>query len=141
MIAQPLPQLDDFVAPRAGTRAGRNAARMRRSRTRRLRYRGIVRILVVLGALTLLVVFYLGLAANVMRLNYELGKVKQERAQLIDQTSRLDDQIARLESRERLAQVAARLGMREPATFAAVVLPAPGPRTPPPGLAFLNWPR
>jgi hypothetical protein len=141
MIARQLPELDDFIATRSGTRAGRTAARSRRSHTRRMRYRNVVRILGTVAVLTMLVVFYLGLAANVMRLNYELGKVAHQRAQLIDQTSRLDDQIARLESRERLAAVAASLGMHQPATFAAVSLPAPGPRTPPHGLAFLNWPR
>ncbi|MFY9780982.1 MAG: hypothetical protein WAJ85_10800 [Candidatus Baltobacteraceae bacterium] len=141
MIARPLPQLDDFVTSRSGTRAGRTAARLRRSRTRRLRYRGVVRILVTLGVVTVLVVFYLGLAANVMRLNYALGKVATERAQLLDRTSRLDEQIARLESPERLAAVAAELGMRQPATFADVSLPVSAPRTQPRGVAFLNWPR
>ena len=76
-----------------------------------------------------------------MRLNYELGKEAQVRARLTDQTTRLDDQIARLESRERLARVAAALGMREPESFAAVTLPVERPPMPPHGLAFLNWPR
>jgi hypothetical protein len=141
VIARPLPQIEEFIGPRPGTRAGRTAARVRRSRTRRERYRGIRRILGTVGTLTICVVVYLALAANVMRLNYALGKEVQARARLADETTRLDDQIARLESRERLARVAAALGMHEPRSFAAVTLPVERPPVQPHGLAFLNWPR
>jgi cell division protein FtsL len=141
MIARPLPQLEEFVARGSGSRAGRTAAALRRGRTRRRRYETTLRIVATVGVLTMAVVFYLGLAANVMRLNYELGKMVRERSRLVDETQRLDDQIAQLQSRDRLAAVAASLGMRQADTFVAVVVPLPERPAPPRRLAFLNWPR
>ena len=136
MIARPLPYED--VTPRTGTRSGRTAAHVRRKRTRALEHASVARIAVVTIALTLAIVGYLALMANVTRMNYDLSRANREKAQLLDESSRLDDQIARLESRERLARLAASLHMREPQTFARVTLPDPHPIAAH-GLAFLPW--
>lgn len=114
-------------APResGGWRTARNASLVRRARNRRLRYRAIGRIVVTLGGLTCLVLVYLALLANVTRLHYEIGRVQHERTQLVDRTLRYDDEIAQLTTRERLAAMAARLGMAERSTFAVVNVPPP----------------
>jgi heme exporter protein D len=130
---------DDTAAPRrTGTRAGRNAVVRRRQRTQRMRYAGLARILATVAALTLCVFVYLALMANVTRMNYELMHDAKDRARLLDETARLDDRIARLEARERLAHFAVRLHMREAQTFAQVTVP---PDAPEPGhrLALLDW--
>jgi hypothetical protein len=115
------------------------AADRRRKRSTRERYAAAIRILSTVAFLTLPVVAYLAGMANVTRLNYELARSNRERAQLADESARLDDRIARLRSRERLARIAARLGMHEAPAFAVVSLPAPPPVAPPPtGLAFLH---
>jgi len=108
--------------PERRPRTARNAAQTRRKRSVSLRYRSIVRIVGTLGVVTLMVVGYLWLMANVTKMNYEYAKATHERTRLLDQTSRLDDQIAHLESRERLAAIAAKLGMTEPARFGVATL-------------------
>ncbi len=141
MIARPLPyriDQDDAARGRTGTRAGRNAVVRRRAKTKRMRYAVLRRTLLAVCTLTLCVFVYLGLMANVTRMNYELLRDDRVRARLIDETARLDDRIARLETRERLAGFAARLHMREPQTFAQVTLPADVP-VPARRLALLDW--
>jgi hypothetical protein len=141
VIARPLPRYpDEFEAPKlTGTRAGRNAVVRRRKKTQRLRYAGLVRTLAFVGVSTVCVFVYLGLMANVTRMNYELSNNAKTRAKLLDETAQLDDRIARLESRERLAGFAVRLRMHEPQTFAEVTVP---PETVAPAghrLALLDW--
>jgi hypothetical protein len=104
-------------------RSARGAAERRRKRSGALRYRSIVQMLLVLGTVTLGVVVYLGLLANVTRLTYEQARLDQTHARLVDDAARLDDQVARLESRDRLAVIAARLGMRESRRFDLAVVP------------------
>jgi len=140
MIAYEFPR--QVVAPRsrAGSRAGRTAAEQRRERTAALRNRTLVRIVAGLFVATIGVVTYLALMANVTRLDYEISKAGREQTRLVEEGIRLDDQIARLESRDRLARIAAQLGMRDAQAFTVATLPAP-PRTvpaPPAGLAFLT---
>jgi hypothetical protein len=127
------------AAPRKNARAARGAAERRRVRTSSLRYRSFAYIIGSLGGFTLLVVFYLALMSNVTRLNYEYGKLAHERTRLLDESVRLDDQVARLESRERLAIVAARLGMIEPRRVDVAALPHTRPVTAEPanGIALL----
>ncbi|GAC1396404.1 MAG: hypothetical protein NVS2B8_09030 [Vulcanimicrobiaceae bacterium] len=137
MIARPLPYED--LAPRTGTRSGRTAALVRRKRTRARSYASISRIAIVSVALTLAIVVYLALMANVTRMNYELSRTMRDKARLVDESSRFDDQIARLESRERLARLAVSLHMHEPQSFAEVTLPVPQTPSIPHGLAFLPW--
>jgi len=141
VIARPLPRfVDDADVPRrTGTRAGRNAVVRRRKKTERLRYAGLVRLLATVATATLCVFVYLGLMANVTRMNYELMHQAKERAKLLDVTARLDDRIARLEARERLADFAGRLHMRQPQTFAEVTIPPDETPATAHRLALLDW--
>jgi hypothetical protein len=120
---------------RTGSRAGRGAAERRRVRSAGLRNRAVVRLVAVIAAATAAVVLYLGLMSNVTRLSFELAHANRDRTHLIEETARLDDQIAHLESRERLAALAQSLGMRDPSTFAVATL-RPQPVEKPSGLAF-----
>ena len=98
----------------------RKSARRRQARTRRQRYVTAIR---VLGASTIVVALlmaYLALMANLTSLNYRIGRASEQRSALQEQTMRFDDRIAHLESRERLAEIAMKLGMREPRIYAVV---------------------
>ena len=108
-------------------RSARGAAERRRKRSGTLRYRSIVNMLLIVSGLTLCVVVYLGLLANVTRLTYDQARLDRTHARLVDETTGLDDQIARLESRDRLAVIAARLGMRESRRFDVAVVPPQHP--------------
>ncbi|MBV8198039.1 MAG: hypothetical protein JO263_07885 [Candidatus Eremiobacteraeota bacterium] len=106
----------------SNVRSARTAAEVRRKRNSALRYRSVVRIVAALCIVTVMVVGYLWLLANVTRLNYELAKATQQKTRLLDESLRLDDEIAHLESRERLAAVAATLRMNEPRRFGVAVV-------------------
>jgi hypothetical protein len=134
VIAQPLPEAP---RPRVGTRAGRGAVPRRHARARRKRYVGVVRILACVTLATVGIVIYLGLMANVTRMNYELSRNARTRAVLLDETSRLDDRLSRLTSHDRLLQIGKSLGMREPLTMAVVKLPSES-RVEPDRLALLT---
>jgi cell division protein FtsL len=124
MIARPLPAQQE--APiRVGTRAGRTASELRHGRNRRMRYAGVRWITVITTLVTLCVIGYLALLSNVTRMHYEATRIELRRAALQEETQRLDNEIARLSSRDRLATLAARLGMKEAASFSVVNLPAP----------------
>ncbi|HTV74295.1 MAG TPA: hypothetical protein VME66_11380 [Candidatus Acidoferrales bacterium] len=138
MIARPLPPAFS-TRPSPGTRAGRTAVTRRRSAGVRKRYRRLTAVCLSICLVTGLVMVWLLLVASITRTSYELSRVNRERAALQDQTTRLDDTIARLESRDRLAVVAAGLGMTDPRTFAIVQLPQTArPSAPARGLAFLT---
>jgi hypothetical protein len=112
--------------------------RRRRARTRRERYSGLSRVFSTIAVLVLVVTVYLALMANVTRMNYELTRLAQERAQLLDETAAGDEAIANAESFERLRADAKALNMREPQTFALVDVPQDTPK-PSSGIAFLSW--
>ena len=139
MIARPRVYEAEPSRARLASRAARTAADRRRARTLRSRYTLFSRILVAATLVTVVVCAYLALMANVTRMNYQIAKARAEESRLLDQTARNEDRIARLESRERLAAVAASLRMHEAARFVLVRLPEPpvvadAPR----GLAFLS---
>jgi cell division protein FtsL len=132
MIARRLPRREDSsrVAPAGpaapgGTRAGRAASVLRRGRSQRSRYRSVGRIAVLASIVTAALIVYLFLLANVTRMNDEASAARLQLAGLKDQVRRSDDEIARLSSRERLAALADRLGMKEPAAYRVVRLPKP----------------
>jgi len=140
VIARPLPAPRIDRTSRPAWRSARNASVKRRARNRRLRYRLIGRTVAGLSVTTVVILVYLALLANITRLNYEVGRAKQARAQISMQVLRREDEIARLASRDKLEAIAASLGMREPSAFAVVAVP-PGPRhiaREPGGVALLS---
>jgi len=133
-----------MIAAREVPRESRKAVLARdasRRRVRRSRLRGYTmlgRMVAVLAVVFICTISYVMLMANLTSLNYALGRESATRLGLLDETTRLDDQIAHLRSRERLADVAAKLGMHDPQTFAVVELPRPVASPPPGGIAFLG---
>jgi hypothetical protein len=111
-------------ASTVGGRAGRIAVIGRRKAGVRRRYRALVCVCTRITAITAVVMMYLTLLADVSHLHYELVQAEERRAELQDLTMRLDDKVARLRSRDRLALVAGELGMRDPGAYAVVRLPS-----------------
>lgn len=99
-----------------------------RRRVRLAQRRASVALLRVGGCAAAIVVplmLYVMLTANLTSMNYALAHAQTEKAALLALTMRQDDRIARLESRGRLAAIAARLNMHDPQAYAVVTLPAP----------------
>jgi ABC-type sulfate transport system permease component len=140
MIARPLewPAEAPRPAPRTVSRAARAAVQARRNSRTRARYRALVTIGSVVSVLTLIVVVYLALLANVTRMTYELQTASDKRTALIEENGRLDDRIAGLESRERLSRLAASMGMHDSQTFAEIPLPVVAAERPS-GPTILSW--
>ena len=130
-IPQPKPQ------PRVQVRA-REAARRRGRRTRLLGYAMPARIAVVFAVVLVPVMIYVLLMGNLTALNYSLAQATQQKSALVEETMRLDDRIAQLQSRERLADLATRLGMRDPQVYAVVDVPGKASAPPSNGIAFLG---
>lgn len=124
-------------AERVHVRA-REAARRRGRRTRLQHYAMPGRIALALAVLLVPVMIYVLLMGNLTALNYSLAQATQQKSALLEQTTQLDDRIAHLESRERLADVAARLHMHDPSAYAVVDVPAPAPPARAGGIAFLG---
>ncbi len=99
------------------------------ARIRRRNYAGLRRVTGVFVLVGVPLMVYLVLMNKVAEQNFGLTKLTAERSALYDRTQRLDERIARLESRERLAQIAQRLGMRDPQSYAVVVVSPPAPVT------------
>ena len=130
-ILQPKPQ------PRFQVRA-RDAARRRGRRTRLQGYAILARIAVAFAIVLAPVMIYVLLMGNLTALNYTLANVMQQKSALVEETMRLDDRIAQLQSRERLAGIAARLHMHDPHVYAVVDVPGPVVAPPSNGIAFLG---
>jgi cell division protein FtsL len=137
MIAYTLSVGDDELPGRSGSRAGRTAAQARRRRAIRAKHRVLAFILIGLTAATLFLLSSLWLMAGAQRLSYDLEKLHKTAVGLRDQSARYEDRIAQLESRDRLAAIAERLGMSDPRRFAVATVP---PEEKPRGLAFLPSP-
>jgi hypothetical protein len=140
MIARPLPAPRTACPERTGgRRTARNASAARKVRARRMRYRLVGRTLVAVGVVTTFVLVYLSLVANITRLSYDVSRAKVTRTRLALATMRGEDEIARLESRDRLEAIATRHAMHEPTVVSVVELP---PRhkggVPGAGLALLS---
>jgi hypothetical protein len=102
----------------------RDATRRRFARAQRRGYLAFLRVAAVVAVLVLPLMLYVTLTANLTSLNYALTRAQAEKTELLAQTMRQDDRIAKLESRERLAALAARLKMHDPQIYAVVALPA-----------------
>jgi hypothetical protein len=110
----------------------RAATRRRFARAQRRGYLGFLRVAAVVAVFVLPLMLYVTLTANLTSLNYALTRADAQKTELLAQTMRQDDRIAKLESRERLAALAARLNMHDPRTYAVVTLPVER-RAPAPG--------
>jgi cell division protein FtsL len=117
-----------FQVPGKGVsrQALRDAEYRRRRRARRLRYAGMMRVMAVTAVVVVLLMAYLAVIANMTGTNTALNAMLDQRAALQEETMRLDDQIAKLESRERLSAVAASLKMQRTSDFLVVNIPRTG---------------
>jgi cell division protein FtsL len=89
-------------------------------RASRARYTTLVRMLGVLLCILAFLMGYVVLTSSRTGLSYAAARAAAQREALQEETMRLDDQIAALRSDDRLAELAARLGMRAPQRFAIV---------------------
>lgn len=136
------PQALPAPSPRESVRA-RSATKRRAQRAQRRNTIAFGRVLAFVAAAAVPVLAYVMLTAMLTSTSYALAHATQAKAQLLEESQRLDDRIARLESPERLAQVAAQLHMHDPRTYAVVDLPDLRAPEPPRGIAFFgsagNW--
>jgi cell division protein FtsL len=109
----------------ANPRTVRAATRRRIVRKSQARYAGVARIMVLLTAVLALLMSYVVLTSSLTGLSYAVAKGSAQREALQEETMRLDDRIAALRSDDRLAELAARMGMREPQQFAVVRIEPP----------------
>lgn len=125
--------------PRRNVERGRNATQRRLSRARRRGYAAFARVAATLAVIVLPIMLYVMLTANITSLSYKLAHVQERKTALLAQTMRQEDRIAKLESRERLAAIAASLHMHDPHAYAVVTLSEP-PRvaTTPRGVALIG---
>ncbi len=108
-------------APRIrNPRTARSAAQRRLVRNHRSHYAVHGRIALGVTAVLLVCLSYVLLTANITALSYAVERAHEQRTELELQTARFDDQIATMTSDDRLAAVAAKLGMVEPTQFLRV---------------------
>jgi hypothetical protein len=110
-----------------GTRAGRSATKGRRAHTKRRAYREAFRVIGGVSLITLAVMVYLGLLANVTKLHYEIGQAQTRRALLEAQTQQLEERLNGLRSDDALMAIATKLKMHDPRAYAVVTLPPEAP--------------
>src|ERR1700761_2678156 len=108
----------------------RDAARKRGRRTKMQGYSMLARIATIFAVVLVPVMIYVLLMGNLTALNYSLAHATQQKIELQEETMRLDDRIAQLQSRERLAALAQKLHFHDPHVYA--VVDVPGPVTAPP---------
>ncbi|MGH7716603.1 MAG: hypothetical protein ACREML_11475 [Vulcanimicrobiaceae bacterium] len=137
-MIQPKPAPEAAPAPFQRPRVPKHG-RYRRRRSLLRHYGSTARILCIVALVLAPVMVYVMLTSNLTSMNYALATAQAQRTQLQGDVQRLDDQIAHLESRERLAQVAAKLGMHDPTRFEIVTLAPPVHDERTGGLAFLGW--
>lgn len=106
-------------------RTVRAATQRRIVRKSRARYASVSRVFGWLICVLALLMTYVVLTSSLTGLSYAVAKAGAQREALQEETMRLDDRIAALRSDDRLAAIAARLGMREPQTIAVVRIERP----------------
>lgn len=117
-------------------RTARIATHRRIVASRRNRYAAVRNVtFAIAGVMTVLLLQVL-LSAQITANAYAVDRAHAQRTALELQTARLDDDIATLSSDDRLAAVAAKLGMTQPQRFLLVSLQAPVQQPPRP-LAYL----
>lgn len=117
-------------------RRARGATGDRIAYNSRARYSGLFQFSFVLVAASALLLGYVMLTSNLTGLAYAVNRADLQRSALTEDTARLDDRLAVLGSDERLAGIAARLGMKPSQQFAVVRMPHQIPSGP--HLAFLS---
>ena len=106
-------------------RTVRAATQRRFVRKSRARYADVTRVFVALTGVLVLLMGYVVLTSSLTGSSYAVAKALAQREALEEETMRLDDRISALRSDDRLAALAARLGMREPQAFAVVRIAPP----------------
>ena len=109
----------------AKPRTVRAATQRRIVRNSRARYTSFARVFGALICVLVLLMGYVVLTSSLTGLSYAVAKARAEREALQEETMRLDDRISALRSDDRLAVLAARLGMREPQRLAVVRIAPP----------------
>jgi cell division protein FtsL len=108
-------------------RKARVASESRKVRNERERYSAITRIAGFLLVVMLPLMGYVVLTSSATGLTYAVVKAQHDREALAEDDARLENRIASLRSDDRLAAIAAKLGMKEPQSFAVVKVPAATP--------------
>ncbi len=98
-------------------------SQQRRARTSRIAHAAFRRIIATATIVTTLVIGYVMLTASLTRTNFQIVKAQRERTALSDETTQLEDKLEHLESRDRLAAIAAKLGMHDASAYAVVEIP------------------
>jgi cell division protein FtsL len=124
--------------PRRSVERARSASKRRQRRAKTRGYSGFARVLGFVAVVAVPVLIYVMLTANLTSLNYSLARGEHEKAMLQEESMRLDDRIAHLSSRERLAALAAQMKMHDPHAYAIVQIPDLAPKPHPHGIAFLG---
>jgi len=117
----------------------RHATKRRTRRARRRLHRPLFAVVMLTLAVLVPLLAYVALTASLTSLNYALAREEHQRTALVDETQRLDDRLARLQSPDRLAALAAQLKLHDPHVYAVVRVPEPKqPQPKPTGLALLG---
>lgn len=124
--------------PRAFERV-KDATRRRTRRARGKLHAPFLAMIAVVFAILVPLMAYVTLTSNVTSLNYALARAERQRTNILEETQRLDDRIARLRSPDRLAAIAASLKMHDPHVYAVVRIPQPKAQQHASGFAFLGW--
>jgi len=114
-----------MVARVPNPRTARAATARRMVHKSKVRYASIWRVSLAIGSLLAFLMVYVVLTSSMTGLAYAVVNAKHQREALQEETMRLDDRIATLESEERLSAIASKLGMRDPQRFALVRMPQP----------------
>lgn len=106
-------------------RSVRGATQRRFARKARARYSSVSRTFAVVTVAMAVLMSYVVLTASLTGLSYAVATAQARREALQEETMRLDDRIAALRSDDRLARLAAELGMTEAQRFAVVRIERP----------------
>lgn len=101
------------------------ATQRRRGRTARARSALLARVCAGTFVALALLMGYVVLTSTFTGVSYAVARNAATREALQEETIRLDDRIAALQSDARLADIAVRMGMREPQHFAVVRMQMP----------------
>jgi hypothetical protein len=116
----------------------RHATQRRTRRTRRRLQRPVFAVVTLALAVLVPLLAYVTLTANVTSLSFAIVRADRERTTLANDAQRRDNTIAKLQSPERLAALAAKLRLHDPHVYAVVRIPEPKAQPRATGLAFFG---